>query len=417
MTQQYISPLKVAALEQERSRYMVDSLSAEADVERIAGPLRLLPQGRVEDDDERAALQGLVEDDAEYCALLRQGADGMKPLKGTTVFCGYLRKPWGHFLTNSTSRLWYRPEGASRFLFFVTPDEGRSKFWTKGNYRMLLEALGIYDRLKVVTEPIAVERVEIPRLGFQVRVRTAIQWRHMWADARRELLRRCPAEPGLPKRIFFTRRAWNKGVAREIGIELADQFFATNGFEVLAPEQIPLDRLTRLLDSAAETAWLSGSAAHNMLLAPPRSRTAILERCPVPIIYQEPFDQLLEHDVTHIEATLMPRSVHTGEGPFLYHFTPLWQAWAADRHFAPPPAEATSRQALLKRLRRWLRSYNRLCRRMVAFDHYLLEYSPLVMEGCLKANTLLEPWLMRRRPLFATDWLNPRTLARYLLRR
>lgn len=411
---QFISPLKVEALQLERSRYNLVDLSADADVERLAGPLRLLPQGRVEDDPTRLALKGRVDDDAEYCALIRQGAGDSRPLGGTTVYCGYLRQPWGHFITNSMSRLWYRPGDVGRFLFFVTPDEARSKFWRRGNYRALLQALGIFDRMVVATRPVTVERVEIPRLGFEVRVHVARQWGRMWADVRTALLAQSTPGPDTPARVFFTRSSWNKGVPREIGIDMADRFFAANGYAVVSPETMPLYRLARILDSASETVWLSGSAAHNLLFAPEGSRAVILERCPVPIIYQEPLDMLLSHDVTHIEATLMPRSVHTGEGPFLYHFTPEWRAFAADRGLQPPGEADVSQKAVLKRLRRWIRSYDRLCRRMVAFDHYLLEFSPLVMEACLKANSLLDPWLMRRRPLFATDWLNPRTIGRFL---
>jgi len=94
-------------------------------------------------------------DDCDYYSVINCEKSVSIKLKfdGITVYGGYLRKIWGHFLVNSTARLWpifsNKITNYDRIVFFAEND---NECELKGNYREFFELAGIIDKVIVIPQ-------------------------------------------------------------------------------------------------------------------------------------------------------------------------------------------------------------------------------------------------------------------------
>ena len=108
----------------------------------------LLPMGQVpgiEDNPDR------IIDDCDFYAEIADNDARAVHVEGKVLYAGYMRKSWGHFLMNSTARLWPLFQNGlndiDKIVFFAEDDRQTQP---KGNFREFLSLLGVLDKCVVL---------------------------------------------------------------------------------------------------------------------------------------------------------------------------------------------------------------------------------------------------------------------------
>jgi len=200
-------------------------------------------------------------------------------LPGRHLFAGHFRRHFGHFMVESTARLWaldrlppldgilylpYRGESAT--------DEGASVVGHDDFFRLL----GISVPIRSHATALRVEQLYLPELGFG--------WRERYAGSpayrafMQTRLRGVAADGGPDLYISRARlKAERGGVLAESVIE---DNLARAGYEVFHPERHPLDVQIARYRAARRIVALDGSALHlaAYVVAPATEITMILRR-------------------------------------------------------------------------------------------------------------------------------------------
>jgi len=427
MHKQYITEAKFEAILQEREKYTVRSMVDEngrPDVFTRVGCV-LLPRDFIFDAWKKP-VENIIVDDCDLCSEINP-ADECKPtsekITGTCFYAGYIRRIWGHFIMNSTARLWYPlmlmdagkfPDDA-KIVFVVASDEDTG-FWKEGNYAEFFRLLGIADRVVVINSPTEFESLTVPALGFNLQFHVSPEWCDIFKKVRSAALQETTAEDTFPKRIYFSKSAWHSHIRKEIGADLVDNYFEKNGFAVVYPEHIPLPQMIRLLDNAKVLAFTSGSVAHNVLFAREKTQTIIIEKMPTTTIFQEPANLASGIEPVYVEGALFMRPVEQAMGPFMYYYTDFWREFTNDIGGRHPDGKYLSDGNVRKRLRTFFRSYRRIYKKAIEFDMYMLDESHLYFMALERANEVLRPWLYGEKALFISDYFDPFFWARRIKR-
>ena len=133
------------------------------------------------------------------------------------VYCGYLVNHWGHFLVEGITRLWYFMENdptIDKYVFFLDENEERE---IRGNYRIFLELLKIWDKLEIINKPTTYREVLVPELGIHCRKAYTPKLLKVF-DA---IAENVAADPSwdTPEKIFYSRSQFSKGIPFEFGFD------------------------------------------------------------------------------------------------------------------------------------------------------------------------------------------------------
>lgn len=206
---QYIPEEKQQAIGREQAKYAVRPMvgsDGRPDVSTWAGCV-VRPLGFILD----AWINppaNLIVDDCDLCSEIVPANDYGEPVEeitGPAIYAGYIRRIWGHFLMNTTARLWYLLKGApsdAKIVFAVAEDENTG-FWKTGNYAELFDMLGIAGRIVVISRPTAFRSIAVPALGFNLQTHISPEWREIFDRLRQESLARTAPDANSPKKIFL----------------------------------------------------------------------------------------------------------------------------------------------------------------------------------------------------------------------
>lgn len=366
---------------------------------------------------------GVVDQDGQYVAL--SGIPGHVELDypfenpgyvdAKVVYCGYLVPQWGHFLVEGAERLWYFLENDATVDKYVFTLEENAQREVKGNYRLFLELLGIWDKLEFVTQPTTYREVVVPELCYRCQ--------KYYAPNHRALFQRI-AENVVPKpewetyeKIYFSRSQLKKqgNELDEFGYEALDEFFEKNGYLRLAPEAFPLDQLIYLIRNADTIATYSGSVAHNFYFARPGQTMEVLERCVVNLDFQTDLDRIMEVNGIYIDANLPLYTVDFG-GPFIMGFNDNMQRFAADRGYLPPDEKFMTERYRRQCLAGYMRSYwNQYRYRWYMYDWYTT-CADMMWEAYNAGYAYFREYLDGEKPFFWYQWLYPHYIKQALKR-
>ncbi|MDO5705367.1 MAG: glycosyltransferase 61 family protein [Paracoccus sp. (in: a-proteobacteria)] len=196
----------------------------------------------------------------------------VQQLAGTHLWGGQIFAHFGHFLTESISRLWSVQGQAADSLLFV----GRHKNMTDLHkwHLNFLEMAGIDLPVRLITEPVQVERLLVPGQGFGLGpiARGTPEFR---AFGRRLADR---IEPKGAEKIYISRtRQGKKGRAlNEVQIE---DNMRRHGYEIYYPERHSLTEQFAQYRKATHVVGLDSSAFHMCgMVARPDQKFAIILR-------------------------------------------------------------------------------------------------------------------------------------------
>ena len=257
----------------------------------FAGTILRLPQALVvpERDGDAKLASGVLLADGRWCKLskawIRAGKampaptlgpdEPVRDLPGRHLFAGHFRRHFGHFLVESTARLWALDHvpGIESILYLPYRGDTDRGIDTHDDFFRLL---GIDIPLRAYPGVCRVEDLVVPELGFG--------WgeRYAGSPAYRAFIQGRLAHVAAegPERLYVSRarlRAERGGVLGEPVIEAA---MARAGFEVFYPERHPLAEQIARYKAARQIVGLDGSALHlaAFVVRPDTQVTMILRR-------------------------------------------------------------------------------------------------------------------------------------------
>lgn len=363
--------------------------------------------------------EGAVIDDCEYVSVL-EPARSAPARTGRTVYGGYMQRCWGHFLLGTTARLWWALRSANagewdRIVFVCEPGEPTA---LDANYRLLLELLGIADRVDIVDRPTAFSRLIIPDMAYEHDVYYSSEMMETIGAIVRGAMSRGDSgadSPGEPRPIFLTRSRLPRARTYEVNSRELDRMMAANGYEVVAPEHMPLDRLIRLMRRAPEVVSVSGSLAHNLVFARPDSLLVIFDRGAINNVFQISISLMARQRPLMVDAFQLPLvAPHSGR-VFMYWPTAEFLGWAASRGLDPDEFAAVARRPR-RSLARFMSGYRREYGRLVGFEYETVSQAAAVAEAYGAARDEFYDWLRGFRAIYLTDALRPLYWARRIKR-
>lgn len=271
------------------------------------------------------------------------------------VYCGYLVNHWGHFLVEAVTRLWYALEqdaSIDKYVFFLNEKEERQ---IKGNYKEFFVLLGIWDKLELISTPTTYREVLVPQISFQCMHAYSPKYLAVF-DA---IADNAPVDPSWTpyEKIYFTRSHFAKENGYEFGLDSLDDYFRANGFQILAPEKIPLAQMIYYLRNAGEIASMSGSTPHNMLFANCGQKLTIIERLVMNDDHQVCINRMRHLNVTPIDASFHLYPVDFC-GPYFLGYNHILERYTQDHHMQPPGTQFTSVEYRDNCFKQYMRSYH-----------------------------------------------------------
>ncbi len=225
------------------------------------------------------------------------------------LYGGVLFNHYGHFLLESTARLWAPARGIGDGLpvvFLAAPN-----FQLEAYHEFLLRRLGLLDRLHICTEPLRVGELIVPAPAFRYREMAD-------ADAAFiEPFQRIAAQVAQrPRpRTYISRRKLDS--AMSIPENEVEAMFRADGWDIACPEDLEMAEQVELFRNASQLAGLSGSGMHNQLYSPPGTRVVHINRFWTFLRSFFVIDELTGADSTHILGYQRMEPLPTdASGPF-----------------------------------------------------------------------------------------------------
>jgi hypothetical protein len=185
------------------------------------------------------------------------------------VFLGTLTGHYGHFITASLARIWAVERVGRRRTKFVVLNHGPLATplgipWI----RDVLTAFDIYEEdLVSFPRPTRFREIVVPAPAFEEGHFVHTIFGQVCARAGQRLVP-SPVPGGRP--VFLTKMHLTAGVSRIRNEDELCRHLARHGFEIIAPERLPVAEQVRLFVERPILAGMAGSAMHTSILAPGR---------------------------------------------------------------------------------------------------------------------------------------------------
>ena len=346
---------------------------------------------------------GVVDEKGEYVPLsaIPGRVEGSYPAETAeyrdekVVYCGYLVNHWGHFLIEAVTRLWYFLENDStidKYVFFVDENEERE---IKGNYRLFLELLKIWDKLEIINKPTRYRAVLVPELGIHMRKAYTPKLLRVFDTVADNVVPQ--PDWDTPEKIYFSRSQFKKGQPFEFGFDSLDDFYAKNGYTILYPEKVPLDRMIHYIRNAKVVASLSGSLPHNMLFARNGQTVEIVERLVISDDNQTDVNRMRDLNVVYIDANI-PIYTIDFVGPFIMGYTPEMERFANDNGYQPPDEKYLTQKHYKRCFVSYMKAYADLYRYNWYQDDWYGPFSDSLYEGFRAGHAFFGDYLDGKKP-------------------
>lgn len=219
---------------------------------------------------------GVLRADGSWCPLSQGWIRARKPmpaptlgegekvgyLPGAHLFGGHFRGHFGHFLVESTARLWaldHLPVAPDSILYLPYRGEvGAIEKAMEGHDRFY-RLMGIAQPVRTFGTPMRVERLFVPELGFG--------WseRYAGSPAYREFMQgrlRAAVAPEGGKKLYVSRARLAAQRGGILGETVIEENLAKQGYEIFHPEKHPLEVQIARYRAAERIVALDGSALH-----------------------------------------------------------------------------------------------------------------------------------------------------------
>lgn len=331
----------------------------------------------------------------------------------TVVYCGYLARQWGHFLIESVSRLWYCFEDHTDIDKFIFITDSNASTDISGNYKEFLELLGIWKKVELINHPIEYKKVYIPELGYSRKNYYSEEYLHIFNHVTEQALIKCSLQDSA-KRVFLSRGRFSKAKKMEVGLELLDHYFETNGYKLLYPEQLSLSNMIYYLNNAEICAAESGSLPHNFLFLQYNKNCVIIERQTTVNEIQANIDLIRDLNVTYIDGHFTIYPVTAGYGPFFIAYTSCFDNYTRSKNYISPQPFFTSESYVKKCLKQYMKMYHNEYGYKWGMESWMIMYADSIYEAYTDSLNVLGRFLSGETPFELKQLFNPIVLKRKL---
>ena len=240
----------------------------------------------------------------------------------TVIYCGMLILHYGHFLLQSTARLYYclkHPELNWRLCFVTGNADTPIPKYIYDFFNLLHIP---WSRLLILSSYTRFKTLILPPLSSRYYVDYTEDYILPFQRAAENI------PPANHKKIFISRKKWN-GLAKCFGEEKLEELFRKNGFHSIMPEQMSLQEQIATFKGAEMIAGINGTAFHNVLFTSGKKQLIFLNR-------NEEYDsqyiinEALKMDWFLIKVHANPFPVNHAHGPFIVGVTPELQMFCHD---------------------------------------------------------------------------------------
>lgn len=276
----------------------------------------------------------------------------LKYVNKKVVFCGYFRRAWGHFITESVSRLWYALQNDNTIDNYVFIVEKEADVEFKGNYKEFLKLLNIEDKTIIVNMPTKFAEVIVPEEGFVYNDHFTKAFADMYDYINKKALKLYTG----PKyeKVYFSKSRLESNILSNINFRMIDKYFKKNGFKTFYPEQLKLVETIGILQNAKEFAGISSSLAHNHLFGTSTQKVIAIEKQ----AFYNPY-QIFTAKIKNCEAVFIDADINIfpvgSFGPFLFDYTKYLDKYTKDNNMKP--VKKMSNFKLKRMFRTYMRYY------------------------------------------------------------
>ena len=241
---------------------------------------------------------GVLRADGSYCATgalwrrhrpvtlapdpVAPAADGQigEALAGRWIWGGLLWGHFGHFLAESTARLWIldaleQAGGPVDGVVFV-PKRPRNGERIRGYQQDFFRLMGLDIPIRVVNAPTRVETLVVPGQGFGLGEISAGT-----APVRAQFATRFAPDiaPDGPEKLYVSRSRLGYAKGSILGETVVEARLAEAGYEIFHPQAHPMEVQVARYRAARQVVATDGSALHLLAMAQPKDQTlAIIAR-------------------------------------------------------------------------------------------------------------------------------------------
>lgn len=234
------------------------------------------------------------------------------------VFLGSFAWHYGHFITESLSRLWWIVKHSTKGVKFVCLME-KDSFLPFQSY--ILRLFNLDDsNLIVIKKPTKFAQITVPDDSF---------WNENGIEMHRKMIDFITSKV-TPQRLqnnkfYLSRRKFDKARSLEFGEEFFEEFYAQKGYKIIYPEMLsPKEQLAIFIGGggALSFAAMAGTISHNTIFAPYGSRLDIILKADNALTLdfsriQPRINKIKKLKIQTIKSYANLGGIDGGRGPFL----------------------------------------------------------------------------------------------------
>lgn len=229
---------------------------------------------------------GVLASDGSYCAsgalwrkyrpLTTEPAmpEKTETLAGRWLWGGVLWAHFGHFLVESTARLWALDQGFDGVLFI--PKRPRRGENIRSFQRAFVDMIVPEMPIRVAADPLRVEQLVVPGQGFGLGQIT--QGTPAFRNAIHSRFAQ-DVKPDGPERLYISRSALGLGKGGLLGEEHLETLLADEGYEIFHPQKHDMQTQLARYKAARNVVAADGSALHMYaMVGGPEQKVAMILR-------------------------------------------------------------------------------------------------------------------------------------------
>lgn len=205
--------------------------------------------------------------------------EGLERIDGSWMFGGLMFGHFGHFLVETTARLWAYEQLKDKIdgIVFVPKVQRRIDHVLKV-YAPFLKLLDIDCKIINLPEPAVFETVHVPQQGFGMF--GMIEGLPEYRDFMRERMGRHIADDGA-RRLYVSRSKLPHQRGGLMAEELVEEYLKAEGYHVIHPQLMSFEEQLSAYKSADYIVSADGSPLHMAaLVAKPTAKIAVIARRP-----------------------------------------------------------------------------------------------------------------------------------------
>lgn len=198
-------------------------------------------------------------------------------LEGRWLWGGVLWAHFGHFLAESTSRIWAMDhlDAPIDGVIFI-PKRPRNGEQMTGYHKAFFDLMGVDVPIRILTKPTRVETLIVPGQGFglgEISAGTQKVRDHFATGFAKDI------KPDGPEKLYVSRSALGYDKGSIIGETYIEERLAKEGYEIFHPQAHSMEVQIARYRAARQVVATDGSALHMLAMAQPKDqKLAIVAR-------------------------------------------------------------------------------------------------------------------------------------------